>query len=296
MHYETVYEKIDILEYANIYKQFFVDILKSGSLYTIARERSVQHIIKGLSNESTIRQSIGGADAEFEQIIADIMQHKFRDMITASDLGLTNAVGYDICSQGSNIFVEAKMYTITERSNRLSAMIGNMENKFCSTLILVIDPYISEETKYRLYAIPPDAIYSDTSDNFEIVHHQLTRVNPDLTTRKQCEPLGITKSIYAIEISDINNIDIFDNINIKRLSSCLRKVENLPYSTSPQEFTILHSLWNNCIRTHNKKTKFKYPIDFKDQVFDYNKSRMFYKDAKIITQELLTQDNNDEEL
>lgn len=292
MNNGMIYVKANDDTIANCYRQFFQDVLKSKSLYSIKRQDAVKHIIKGLSESKTYRQSIGGADAEYEEVLADIIRDKHPDSCTAEDLNLTNAIGYDICSQNDNIFIEAKLYTVSARSGRISANISNIENKFCTIIALVIDPYILDRKKYRLYAIPPDAIPSDTSEYLDIPHHSLTNID-NIQLCNQYEPLGLNKSQYEISIDDIQNCKYLNSVNMKRLALCLRKLENMQHGTSDLEFQVLYELFVRCIRIHNKKSKKKFTTDFKDQIYDYGTSRLFFKDAKIIC---VQQESQDEEL
>ena len=291
---EIIYVKADAESVAQCYKQFFVDVLKSKCLYSISRERAVRHLIKGLSNKNTARQSINAADSEFEQVLADIMQHTNRDTKTADDLKLTNAMGYDVCSISNNLFIEAKLYSVSASGNKLSASVTNIENKFCSIVILVIDPYLTTEKKYRLYALPPDAVTSDTSDYITIVHHKLTEINNGIFVSKQCDKIGGNKEQFQVSIDNISKCD-FSSINMKRLSMCLRKLETMQHNSARDEFLLLNNLWCYCIRSHNKKSKSKYPLDYNDSIYDINNiSRLIFKGAKINC--LQTQEVQDEEL
>ena len=286
-----VYKKADEAEIADCYLQFFKDLIKEKQLFSLKCQETVKHTIKGLSHPFSQRKEISGADSLFEQIIADVLMNKYRTACTAEELGFSNAMGYDICIPDENMYIEAKAYSVTYRSGRLSANIGNLQNKFCSVVCLVIDPFLDDTKKYRIYVIPPEEITTDTSDYIDIPHHRVFEA-VDLQDNKcficeQLLALGGNKNIYLIDsLSDILELsERFKTINIKRLASALRLQEPLSISVS-QDAALQHLkvLWNHLIKTSNSKRKDKFPLDYHNEVYDIqseNNPRLFFKNNRI---------------
>lgn len=300
-----LYVKADESEMAKCYMKFYIDIIKNKEVFSLSCFEAIKHSIKGLNNEYTQRKEISAADALFEDIIADVLLHRYRMISTAENIGIANATGYDVCDISNNIFIEAKAYSVCCSGSYLGASVGNIKNKFCSVVILVIDPFLFKEKGYQLYLIPPEGIPSDLSTSIRLNHHKILEVTKDDTKYQLIEQLGSlgqAKSIYQINsLSDLLTTEakqIIQSINVKKLAMVLRGFNESAMTSSQEvEYNHLMAQWTYVIRTSNKKikSKTKFPIDFKNEIYDIkveNNIRFIFKNDMIVRLED-TPDEND---
>lgn len=289
-----IYKKAEETDIAECYLQFYKDLIKSKSLYTLGCLNTVRHTIRGLKSKQSQRKEIAGADSLFEQIITDVLMKEYRLTSTAEEIGFSNAMGYDVCIPDMNAFIEAKAYTVTYRANSLSAMVSNIRNKFCSVVVLVIDPFLEGGTKYKIYIIPADEICTDTTDYINIQHHKITEstdANGGLyLIYEQLEKIGSNKNQFQVQnLSDLgNNIEVFRTINVKRMAQVLRSLDKLSKSESQLQSTdFIKKSWCTMIRSGNSsRKKDKLPLDFNDAKYDIiedgSKDRIFFKSGKFV--------------
>ena len=292
-----IYKKAEEADIAECYMQFYKDLVRNKNLYTLGCLDSVKHSIKGLKSKQSQRKEISGADSLFEQILTDTLMKNYRMASTAEEIGFSNAMGYDICIPDLNAFIEAKAYTVTYIANRLSAMISNIRNKFCSVVALVIDPCIDGDKKYKIYIIPPEEIYSDTTDYIDIVHHRIVESSDNsgqlYMICEQLDKIGSNKNQFIInDISELHShIESFKSINVKRMAAVLRSLDKLSRSeTQIQSSDFIKKSWNSMIRTGNAtRKKDKLPLDYNNEKYniidDGSTNRIFFKSGKFIFKE-----------
>lgn len=291
----VVYVKAEPELVANCYKQFLLDVIKDKVLFSSDLVTAVKYTLKGLSQKATQRIAVSGCNLLFEQIIADVLLRNYRTTSTADDLGFTNAVGYDVCDPRTSIYVEAKSYSVNQRSSggnssQLSANISNLRNKFCSVVALILDPYLLSTKQYRIYVLPANTLPSDETDYLNIQHHNL-KLYDEYTIINTLPNLGSDRSKFIIpslrDLISPTSIETLKMINMKRLAEVLKNMhlnENRSISQE-NEFIHLVGLWDGIIKTVNKKGKTRYPATYLDELYqiaDENNTRLFFNGSKIL--------------
>lgn len=248
------FERADAFEFAKARAQFFTDVLPM--LYSKKCDKSVRKMIRNLKSEDDFEYV--KSDALFEQVCADVLSAKFKTIQRAEAAGFTNACGYDVLDTTTGIYLEMKEIAVSQRGGAnpvLSAMVSNMKNKFCTTIVLVIDPYLEGEKHYQLYAIPPHAVADDASDSIGIPHHKIDR-SGKYELVEQSENIGGSYAAYKINaLSELlGEEQLMRNVNVKKLVKVLRTLRGKgATATQVEELTHLDVLFANCTKNNTKK-------------------------------------------
>lgn len=291
----SFYEKSTPVDVALARAKFMSNNVKH--MYTQSSSETVKNWVKILKKEDMFAGV--QTDAILEEMVADCLKKSYRHSERAEMIGLTNAMGYDIIDSEKFMFIEVKDYSANCRggakSPRISAMVSNLANKFCSILVLVTDCSLNREEKYQLYLIPATAIYTDESDVIEIKHQRLHRgdIADVLELNK---PLGGAFAQYKVaSLGDLHNHqEVLQQVNMKKLAKVLVDLTNSPAITTSQEIElgILTKAFTHFVNSHNRAIKSKgpkYPVDFNDPVYKITKDpkvpRLFWNGTTIITQE-----------
>lgn len=290
---KSVFQKVAPYTVAQCRKQFFKDNIRG--LYTRDVEYSVKHSVKSLQDQRLF-ESVS-TDVLLEQVCADVLEKRFKDMKRAEDAGFVNAMGYDILDTTNQIYVELKDYSVSCRggvkSPKLSAMVSNLSNKFCTVVALVIDPYLFGDRKYQLYAIPPEAIATDTSDSIDITHHKLDRSGNEVTYTQQANIGGAFEKYRIDSLSDLLLMeDRLKSINLKKLAKVIRDIEDSNQSSETQDLELVHlkELFSNCLKSGNRfrkpkgKLNRKLSVDYRHDMYtitEKNNTRIMFDGQRI---------------
>lgn len=290
---KSVFQKVAPFTTAQCRKKFFKDTITD--LYTRDIEYSVKHQVRSLS-DTRLFESVS-TDVLLEQVCADVLEKKFKQMKRAEEAGYVNAMGYDILDTDSQVYVELKDYSVSMRGGakapKLSAMISNLSNKFCTVVALVIDPYLFDSQGYQLYAIPPEAIPSDTSDAVDVTHHKLIKTEKG-TMYEQHNDIGGAFSKYKIDsLGDLLLMeDRLKSVNIKKLAKVIRDIEGCAHSSETQEQELVHlkELFTSCVKSGNRfrkaksKTNKKLPLDYMNDIYtitEKNNQRIMFDGQRL---------------
>ncbi len=285
----TNFERATPFDFAKARAQFFRDTL--NDLYSKRCDRSVRTMMKHLRSTDTFEYV--RTEALFEECVADVLEAEYKGIARAEMAGYTNACGYDVLDVGSKVYLEMKEVSITQRGGAtpiLSAMVGNMKNKFCTTIVLAIDPYLEGTRKYQLYAIPPHAVPDDASDSLTIPHHKIDR-SGKYEVYEQNAPLGGgTYGDYRIDsLADLLHMpELLQCVNVKKLVKVIRTLRGTGASeTQKDELQHLEALFAHCTKNNTKKQPAKgvrkLSGDVKDQEYTIKKTgdRIFFDGSKI---------------
>ena len=286
---KTVFEKADPFEVAQARCKFISDNVQY--LYTRECEASVKSILRLLSDRS--KYEYVRSETIFEEMIANVLEKEFKHVARAEKLGYTNAMGYDVVDLQNYVYIEAKDYQVSQRGGKekpkISAMVGNLYNKFCSIVALVVDPYRLDGDKYQLYFIPPDAVPSDVSDCIDIPHHKMICHDNVIVYEQLDQPGGAFADYRIRSLEDMLTYKSrLKSINIKKLARAIRDLEKSEQKSSSQEKEIEHmiALFRNCITNGNRRIKGKkYPADYNHEMYSISEkdpTRLFYDGYKII--------------
>lgn len=290
---KSVFQKVSPFTTAQCRKNFFKKTI--SDLYTRDIEYSVKHQVRSL-NDTRLFESVS-TDVLLEQVCADVLEKKYKQMKRAEEAGFVNAMGYDILDTDSQVYIELKDYSVSMRggakSPKLSAMVSNLSNKFCTVVALVIDPYLFNEQGYQLYAIPPEAIPSDTSDAIDITHHKLIKTEKG-TMYEQHNDIGGAFAKYKIDsLGDLLKMeDRLKSINIKKLAKVIRDIEGCAHSSETQELELVHmkALFVQCLKDGNRyrkpksKLNKKLPVDYNHEIYNItekNNTRIMFDGQRL---------------
>lgn len=288
---KSVFEKADPFEVAQARRKFITDNMQY--LYTRECEASARSVVRLLSDRN--KYEYVRSETLFEEMIANVLEKDFKQIVRAEKLGFTNAMGYDVLDLSNHVYLEAKDYQVGIRggavSPSISAMIGGLYNKFCSIVALITDPYNLDGNTYQLYFIPPDAIASDTSDCINLPHHKLI-CHDNVVVYEQLDNPGGAFSDYRIgSLDDLHKFkDRLKSVNLKKLARAIRDIEKSDYRSESQVRELVHmvALFKNCITLGNRKITVKgkrLPLDYNHEMFDISETdptRLFFDGNKIV--------------
>lgn len=291
---QFVYTPATPQQAASCRRDFFRDNAKHA--YTAGMLRGTKRAIVDLQDEDMFDQV--KTDVIFEKLVADVLQKRYRNILRAEDAGYTNAMGYDILDTDTGVYVELKDYAISRRGGdkapKLSAMISNLTNKFCTVVALVIDKDLPEGN-YQLYAIPPQAIPSDSSDYLDIQHHRLDNSGRFMVGTTLERIGGGTIAPYAIDSLDdlLHMDDMMRSVNLKKLAKVIVDLENSAVINATQKLELEHlrDLFTKSVRAGSVgwakstyKDLLKPSLDWNDPMYrieEGNASRIFFDGNKF---------------
>lgn len=232
----------------------------------------------------------------FEEIIAKGMKSTYSDIQVAEDANMANAMGFDVFSLDNHMYLEMKDYSLTRRggtgNSKLSANI-DIKNKFGPLVVLITNAYIGRG--YDLYVIPQYAIFSDKSDCIDLSYCTLAPLNSQATKfiAIENETTGGAFAQYKVEsIDDLCAMkDVLTSINIKRLVSVIRAIENSVEASGSQKTNVenLKNTFAFRIKQANReksRANNKLPLDWNSayyDIIDEDNNRIMY-DGKTITE------------
>lgn len=251
-----------------------------NSLYSIDALQNVDYAIDGISQG---QHSIVNTNVLLEEVIADVFRRELPCMSVAENFGMKNAMGFDIFDASSDgmRYAEIKDYGVALGSGSIKANV-TVKNKFCTIIAVVVDPNIEEN--YAIYAIPPQAIANDTSENIDIPHHNGRYMDEakSVVLATQRDELG-GGSFAQYRVSSVQElltkVDTMQNINLKLLAAALRYMdptkEGGVNGSEKVQHEILDKLFVNCVRSGVKgwaqstnKILLKPSVDWNDPMYD----------------------------
>ncbi len=249
------------------------------NLYSIDALNNLNYAIDGIEKG---QHSIVNTNVLLEEVIADVFRRELPCMNVAENHGMKNAMGFDIFDSAENgmHYAEIKDYGVALGSGSIKANI-TVKNKFCTIIAVVVDPNI--DSNYAIYAIPPQAIASDTSDSIDVPHHNgryMDEAKSVVLATMRDELGGATFGKYRVDSVEelLTKVDLLQNINLKLLAAAIRYMDPETGDSNGSEkvqYELLTKLFTNCVKTGIKgwaqssnKALLKPSLDWNDAMYD----------------------------